>query len=126
MVYEVQRTVSGDPNDSVTYPGLACAGSIVNVETPTIRRITVKLSITAQNGFDEDDLAPTVQESVESYINGLGIGENIIRAEIIERAMAITGMYNVVVSLPTSDLTILETELPVPYDSDGDSLVTVS
>jgi uncharacterized phage protein gp47/JayE len=98
----------------------------VVVETPSIRRITVRISITAVAGTQEADLAANVQETIESYINGLGVGEDIIVAEIIERAMAVTGMFDVVVTLPTSNVTILENELPVPYDVSGNSLVTVT
>ena len=95
-------------------------------ETPVIRRITVAMSITAQSGFAEADLAPQVVDAVSNYINGLGIGDDVIRAEIIERAMRVPGMFNVSVTLPASDLIILENELPVPNDASGTSLVTAS
>lgn len=126
LVAEVQRVINGVSEDEVNFPGVSAAGIVVVVETPIIRRITVRLSISAQSGFDEDDLIPEVQEVVEQYITGLGIGEDVIIAEIVERAMGVAGMYNVVVSVPTSDVTILEDELPVPFSASGDSLVSVS
>jgi len=124
LLFEVQRIVNGDPDIS-ELPGVACAGVIVNVAVPSIRRVSVRLSIAAQNGFEEIDLAPLVKEAIELYINSLGIGENVILAEIIERAMGVTGMLNVTVQSPASDVAILEDELPVPADPAGNSLITV-
>lgn len=126
LLAEVQKVVDGDTTDPTNYPGLRAAGIHVVVETPTIRRITVRVSISARAGIQEADLTANVQESIESYINGLGVGENVIVAEIIERAMAVDGMFDIVVSTPTSNITVLENELPVPYDVNGNSLVTVT
>jgi uncharacterized phage protein gp47/JayE len=126
LIATAQTVIDGDPADSTTYPGIRAAGSRVVVETPVIRRITVALSITAASGFQETDLISSVQAAVEAYIDGLGIGEDIIISEIIERAMAIAGMFDVVVTLPTSNVTILENELPVSFDASGTSLVTVT
>jgi uncharacterized phage protein gp47/JayE len=126
LIAEVQRVIDGDADDPVNYPGIRAAGIRVLAETPVIRRITVRLSITAQAGLQEADIIPQVQEAVESYINGLGIGEDVIVAEIIERAMTVDGMFDVVVTTPTSNVVILENELPVPIDVNGDSLVTVT
>jgi hypothetical protein len=39
--------------------------------------------------------------------------------------MRVTGIENVIVQEPASDLVILENELPVPSDINGNSLVTV-
>ncbi len=126
LVASCQRIINGDENDEVNYPGVYTAGMPVVVETPTIRRITVRLAITTIEGKDENDLAPIVASVVESYISSLGIGKSVIVAEIIERAMRVPGMFNVAVQLPTSDITCAENELPVPYSASGTSLVTVS
>jgi uncharacterized phage protein gp47/JayE len=126
LIATVQKVIYGDPSDPVSYPGVSAAGIVVSVEAPVIRRITARLSISARPGFAEADLIPQVREAVETYINGLGIGEDVIVAEIIERAMSVTGVYNVTVVTPTSDVVVLENELPVPFDSSGDSLVIVT
>jgi uncharacterized phage protein gp47/JayE len=126
LIATAQRIIDGDPDDPTNYPGIRSAGINVLVETPVIRRITVAMSIVAAAGVIKADLIPQVQETVEAYINGLGIGEDVIVAEIIERAMAVTGMFNVTVTVPTGDLIILENELPVPFSVTGESLVTVT
>jgi uncharacterized phage protein gp47/JayE len=126
LIKTVQTVIDGDPADPTNFPGIRAAGIQVIVETPTIRRITVRLSITTTPGREETDVIPQVQEAVEAYINGLGIGEDVIVAEIVQRAMDVSGMFNVVVTLPSNDVVVLENELPVPFDSSGNSLVTVT
>jgi len=66
-----------------------------------------------------------VQEAVENYISSLGIGDNVILASIIQVAMNINGVFDVIPVEPTGDIVVLENELPVPFDSDGTSLVSV-
>lgn len=125
LVQLVQKTITGDPNDRINFPGVAAGGIIINVDTPVIRRISVTISISAESGFDESELRNSVQREIEAYIDGLKIDDNVFRARIIERAMQIPGIRNVVLQVPTSDIVILENELPVSFDSSGNSLVTV-
>jgi uncharacterized phage protein gp47/JayE len=126
LVKSVQDVIDGKLSDPVGYPGVRAAGIVALVETPVIRRITVRLSIVAQYGYTESNLAPAVRSAIETYISGLGIGSDVIVAEIIQQAMSITGVYNVIVVSPASDLVILQNELPVPFDSSGNSLVSVT
>jgi uncharacterized phage protein gp47/JayE len=126
LVAEVQRVLNGVSGAESTFPGVVAAGIEALVETPVTRRITVRLSITVESGFDEANVIPEVREAVEQYITGLGIGDDVIVAEIVERAMGVAGMFNVVVTLPASDVIILENELSTPFDALGNSLVTVT
>jgi uncharacterized phage protein gp47/JayE len=125
LIFDVQKVLNGDSNDPTNFPGVACDGELVVVETPVIRRISVKLSITARPGFNEDDLRPLVQQAVENYISGLGIGKDVILASIIQASMNVPGMFDVIPVLPTGDLVILEDELPVPFDASGNTLIEV-
>lgn len=125
LIQKAQKVLNGDPADSVTYPGVVAAGVIIRVDVPTIRQITVIASISVEVGFAEDDVQPEVEQAIVNYIDGLKIGDNVIIAEIIERSMGINGVYNISVQQPTSDVVILEDELPKSSDSNGNSLVTV-
>lgn len=125
LVEEVQRVVTGDPDDRVNYPGIAAGGIIIHIATPVVRRITVTATIAAKSGFDEQEVRSEVQREIEALIESLKIGDNVYRAKIIERSMRVTGMENITVQIPTSDVVILENELPVPSDINGNSLVTV-
>jgi len=121
----VQKVITGDPNDRINYPGVAAGGIAIHVGTPVIRRISVAISITAMNGYDELQLRGLVQRDIEAYIDGLMIGDNVYRAKIIETAMGVLGVENAILVNPTADIVILENELPTPYDIYGNSLVQV-
>jgi uncharacterized phage protein gp47/JayE len=125
LVEVVQKTVTGDPEDRVNYPGIAAGGIIIHVATPVIRRITVTATIAAKAGFDESEVREEVRREIEAYIESLKIGDNVFIAKIVERAMRVTGMENVIIQIPSSDIVVLEDELPVPSDINGNTLVTV-
>jgi uncharacterized phage protein gp47/JayE len=120
-----QKTINGDVKDAVSFPGVSAAGIIIHVETPTIRTITVIMSVSVSVGFTEADVYDDVQLILENYIDGLRIGENVILARMVELAMGVNGVSNAKVLTPTADLVILEEELPKSFDSSGNSLVTV-
>jgi uncharacterized phage protein gp47/JayE len=126
LIADVQKVIDGDLDDPTTFPGVRAAGIRVVVETPVIRRISVRASITAKQGFQESELAPLVQETVESYVNGLGIGDDFIVAEVVKRAMEVNGVGDIHVVLPTENLVVLENELARPVEIDGTSLVIIN
>ena len=41
-----------------------------------------------------------------SYVNNLGIGQDVILAELVERVMGVTGVTNVHVIEPQADVTV--------------------
>lgn len=126
LIASVQKIIDGDPNDPTNFPGLRCAGSKVLVDVPVIRRITININLTAASGSQQTNLIGLVSSVLTAYINGLGIGEDVILNEIRERAMAVNGVFDVSVSTPTSNITVLENELPVSVDANGSSLITVT
>jgi uncharacterized phage protein gp47/JayE len=125
LIRTVQRVLEGDIDSSTAYPGVKAAGIFLSVEAPVLRRITVVAAIVADVGFVESDLAPLVQEQIESYINSLKIGEDVIQSKLTDVAFNVRGVKDVFITLPTSNVTILENELPVPFASDGTTIVTI-
>jgi hypothetical protein len=125
LIAEVQKVMEGDLTDYVRYPGVKAAGIFLSVEQPVIKRITVIVSITAADGYSEIDLAPNVKSAIESYISSLRIGQDVITAKIIDVAFSVVGLADIRVITPTSNIILLESELPVPFDAGGTSLVQV-
>lgn len=125
LVAEVQKVLEGNPDDSVAYPGVKAAGVFLSVEAPIIRRITVRASISTESTFSESDLVEPVRLAMEDYINSLSIGEDVIRSRLIDAAHNVDGVRDIVITSPSTNVVVLENELPVPYDSAGNSLVTV-
>lgn len=125
LIAEVQRVMEGDLTDSVRYPGVKAAGIFLSVEQPVVKRITVVASITAAEGYSEIDLAPNVRNAIESYISSLRIGQDVITSRIVDFAFSVRGLADIRVVTPTANIVLLESELPVPFDAGGNSLVQV-
>jgi hypothetical protein len=125
LIALVQKVLNGDKKDSISYPGLVAGGVIVHVDTPIIRQVPVTFSVSTLPGYDETEIRNSVKLAVEVYIDSLGIGENVILAKIIEKIMNVDGVANTYVITPTSDVIVLENELPRSFDSNGNSLVSV-
>jgi uncharacterized phage protein gp47/JayE len=112
LIAEVQKVIDGDLNDPSTYPGVRAAGVRVTVLTPQILQLAVAASLTVAEGFVVSDVRAAVQSAISTYINGLGISGDVIRNEIIERIMAVAGVINCTLSTPTTDLVLLDDQLP--------------
>jgi len=125
IVQLAQKVLNGDPDDRVNYPGVVAGGVIISVDVPTLRRISVILSISVENGYDEATVTQDVIRAVTAYVDALRIGDNVIRAKIIERAMSTAGVTNAIIKVPTDDIVVLEDELPVSFDSNGNTLIMV-
>lgn len=126
LIAEVQRVLEGDLANPDAYPGIKACGVFMSVEAPIIKRITVRASITAAPGFSEVDLTDAVTSNIEGYVNSLKIGEDVIRSKIVDVAHNVRGLADIVVITPTSNVVVLENELPVASDAAGVSLVTVT
>lgn len=126
LIAEVQKVMEGDPDDPDAYPGVKAAGVFLSVEQPVIKRVSVVCSITAAPGYVESDLVSDVQRAIESYISSLRIGQDVIVSKIVEAAYAVTGLADITISTPGSNVAVLESELPVPFDASGNSLVRVT
>lgn len=126
LVTSVQRVLEGDKDDELNFPGVKAAGIFLTVEAPAIRRITIRLSISAKPGFTEADLYDSVRSSVEQYITSLRLGDDVIVSRIYDAIHDNAGVLSARVLEPTQNQTILENELPVPYSASGASLVYIS
>ena len=126
IIAEVQKVLEGDINDATNYPGVKAAGVFCTVEAPTIKRVTVNATITAETTFIVSELAPLVEQEIAAYINSLKIGRDVIRSRLIDFAHNVQGVRSVTITQPTSDITVLENELPRAFDASGDSIITVT
>ncbi len=127
LIEQVQRVLEGDLDDPLNFPGVKAAGIFLRVEAPTAVEITVRATLSAIEGFAEADLADPVRRSIENYINGRKIGEDIIVSKMIDVAHNINGVRDVRIVEPLANIVILEDQLPISFDaSDGTSLVSVS
>lgn len=92
LVRQVQRVLDGDPNNRLTYPGVRGGGVTTFVLPSRADEQYFEANASVASDFDAAATIASVKQAVSSYINELDIGENVIIAEIIERAMAVVGM----------------------------------
>lgn len=111
LLAEVQRVINGDPEDRLRYPGWKAAGTRVRVRFPLVRQIDVRLAVSPKEGYSRSDLVSPVTAVVEQYINGLGLGGEVVLARILALAMSVPGVFDVTVLQPTGNVATLENEV---------------
>jgi uncharacterized phage protein gp47/JayE len=124
LLQETQKVIDGDPNDRTNYPGYRAAGVLVRVLPPTAANQLVTCDITVLDGYSQTDIAAQVRDEIATYINNLGIGNDVIVSEMIERAMSIEGMYDITVSTPAANVSILDDQLPRVNNAATDITIT--
>lgn len=87
------------------------SGVVVEVVPADKIPVAVDARIVVNDGFDREVALSEVRTAINNYINTLDIGEDVVVAELIERAMAVRGMYDVVISSPESNITIAANEV---------------
>lgn len=111
LIAYAQKIVDGDPNDRVNFPGLRAAGVYARVQTPQVLLQNVNCTITVLEGFDQAEARTKVIQAIKDYINTLGISGDLIRSRLIEKIMAVAGVYNVTLAVPANDVIMLDDQL---------------
>jgi hypothetical protein len=110
LMRTVQRIVDGFEPDAITYPGRRAVGGIIETLPPLIKRITMTLQVTTNEGVNLNDVTNDIKSAVINYVNQLGVNSDVIIAEVIVRVMGITGVEAVTAS---SLLATAEGRIPV-------------
>ncbi|NNL47871.1 MAG: hypothetical protein HKO76_05855 [Acidimicrobiia bacterium] len=111
LIQNTQLHVDGDATNRAVYPGYRAAGVQVRVLSPAVVQLSFSGNVTVAQGYSQTDVAAQVSVALQDYVNNLGIGEDVVLAELIERAMAVTGMYNLSIDDPSEDRVIGEAQL---------------
>ncbi len=114
LIELAQRTLDGDSRFPETYPGVRAAGIKALVKPASTVLVNVTLSLSMLEGFAVTSAIEQADRVIRNYINGLDVGADFIVNEMIERVMGLSGVYDVVVSLPTSNVTVNYNEVPAP------------
>lgn len=98
LIQETQRVIDGDRSTLLTHPGVRAAGTRAIVMEPGVAIQTLAANVSVRADFDVEIVIEEVVAVLQAYINGLDIGQSVIAAEIIERAMKVDGMFNFQIS----------------------------
>lgn len=120
LVAELQKRLDGDPADRTNYPGYIGAGILGRVLVPEVRPIDVVATLEYKLGFEAATVLAAVQSNVLTYINGLGIGEDIVRNELIDVMMNVDGVKDLDLILPNENIPVLDNEIPRSVLADMD------
>ncbi len=92
LLRNVQRVVNGFDPDLDSYPGRKAIGASIELLPPLVKQITLSMDLSTNNGVVLNNIASEVKSAIISYVLNLGVGANVILAEIIARVMKIRGV----------------------------------
>jgi hypothetical protein len=95
-----QRIIDGFLSDITNFPGYKASGSFVEAKEPQIQRIVLGLQIKTKDGVALTTIADDIKSRVIGYINGLGLGDDVIVASIISAALSAPGVESVTLVTP--------------------------
>lgn len=113
----VHKTVYGDDSDSVSFPGVGAAGIQFDIQAPTVNEISFSVVLTLANGVSISTVSDLVKSAITQYVDGLGVGQDVILAEIIASIMQVTGVIDCHITSPTTNVVIIDNELPRTSDA---------
>lgn len=109
LVESAQILIEGSRDGTI--PMYRASGVVVEV-VPADKILTqVDASVVVSDGFDRPTVLTEVKASINNYINGLSIGQDVIISEIIERAMSVQGMYDMTINAPQNNITVAFNEV---------------
>lgn len=106
-----QWIIDGREDDQEIYPGIRAAGNQVEVLEPLSRNISVSVTVTPEEGITLSSLVDSIRSSISEYVNGLGVGDDVIVSEIIAAVKALDGVFDIQVLSPTVNIAIADDEL---------------
>lgn len=117
LLAEVHKTIYGDDQDLVSYPGVGAAGVQFQVLAPTVLELSINLDVSLQEGVSLASLENSVKSAVSGYVNNLGVGEDVIIEQIRAAVIGIRGIKDVVLNTPDENIAIADNELARTRDS---------
>lgn len=99
---------------TTTVDSLKSAGIIATVIEPSYVSVSVTEALTIDTNYDSTTVKENVDLAIQSYIDNLGIGDDVLLAGVITASMGVSGVTNVSVtdieSGGASDFTITTTQ----------------
>lgn len=115
LVTATQTVIDGSYlPDGTPVPGWKAAGVVVTcyAASEVVQAVTGVVTVLA--GYQSAAVLAACTSVVSGYLLALKIGESAILAEIIERIMAVPGVYNVALSVPAADVAVTGSQKIMP------------
>ena len=108
---KVQWTVDGLDSDPINYPGLKAAGVQIEVLPPIVNALTLKVRLIIQEENNRLYIQDKAADLISDYINGLGVGQDVVLNEIVDVVMEIEGMIDMQFLSPSVNIPISDNEI---------------
>ncbi len=118
LLQKVQWIVDGLDSDPVNYPGLKAAGVQIEVLPPIVNTLSIKVKLIIQEENNRLYIQDKAADLISDYINGLGVGQDVVLNEIVDVVMEIQGMIDMQFLSPTSNIAIADNEIARIANSD--------
>lgn len=118
LVKLVHQTVYGDDTDLTSYPGVGAAGITFRILAPTVSQIAFVLDVTLKEGVTLASLENEIKSAITGYVNGLGVGEDVVLEQARSAVIQIDGVVDVSISTPTANEAAADNEVIRVSDSD--------
>jgi len=113
LLRRVQRIVDGFEPDAETFPGRRAVGGFIETLPPLIKNVILTINVTTDEGVNLGDISNNIKSTIINYIQGLGVGQDVILSEIIAAVMSIKGVAAVTFTNPvpsTERITVASNE----------------
>lgn len=115
LVATAQKIIDGYYDlDGTPISGYKAAGvpTFVYAATEVLTNVTGNLSVLA--GYDEPTIVALAISAINTYLLGLGIGEDVLLAEIIHIVKGIEGVYDFALTLPVANVAASNSQKIMP------------
>lgn len=109
LVDAVTLIIDGDGTES--NPGYRAAGVNVRVLAPTKVTIAVTVEITDDGSISPSTIDYNARVTIENYINNLFIGDDVIRNKIRQVIMAVDGVLDIDLTVPSGNTAIGDNQI---------------
>jgi uncharacterized phage protein gp47/JayE len=109
--YPINSTILTQSNDTLQeYKAAGVDGQIIQPVTVFID-VAVTATLNVGPGYDEAIVTNNVKAAITNYINGLTVGADVIKNQIIATIMGVTGVVDATLTSPTTNINILPTQI---------------
>jgi uncharacterized phage protein gp47/JayE len=102
LLRRTQRTIDGFAPDPITFAERRAVGSRIEILPPLIKNISLVITITTNQGSTIQDISDNIKSSIVDYVNGLGVGEDVIMSAIIAAIMKVKGVAAATFNVPAA------------------------
>lgn len=101
LLQRVQRILNGYAPDPADFPGVAAAGIQIIPRPPQITNVALALKIYTAQGVSLQAISDSIKSNVYSYVNSLGLGQNVVLSEVVSIVQSVPGVSSCYLISPT-------------------------